>query len=81
MSKKAKIYGEITGEKRINDSIQAREITREIFNFGINQYQIAKIIYLLSLELENVDVLQTVGNAIKPLLEERDDNNSNIITT
>ena len=78
---KAKIYGEIAGEKKLNQSIKAREITQEILNFGVNQYQIAKIIYLLSLELEDNKVLQNIGNTIKPLLEETDDNNSNIITT
>ncbi len=76
-----KIYGEIAGERRTNDSIQAREISQEILNFGVSQFQIAKIIYLLSLELEDRDVLLSVGSAIKPLLEEIDDNNSNIITT
>ena len=80
MSKKAKIYGEIAGEKQLNKAIQAREIVQEILNFGVSQFQLAKIIYLLSLELEDRNVLQQVGSAIKPLLEETDDNNCNIIT-
>ena len=78
---KTKMYGEIAGEKTLNQSIQAREISQEILNFGVSQFQIAKIIYLLSLELEDNNVLREVGSAIKPLLEETDDNNSNIITT
>ena len=81
MNKNTKIYGEIAGEKRTKDSIKAREITQEILNFGVSQFQIAKIIYLLSIELEDREVLQSVSSAIKPLLEEIDDNNSNIITT
>ncbi len=75
------MYGNIAGERQLKDSIKAREITQEILNFGVNQFQIAKIIYLLSMELEDREVLQSVGDAIKPLLEEIDDNNSNIITT
>ena len=81
MSKNVKMYGDIAGERQLKDSIKAREITQEILNFGVNQFQIAKIISLLSLELENREVLQGVCDAIKPLLEESDDNNSNIITT
>tara|TARA_A100001037_G_C14982907_1_gene558927 strand:- start:373 stop:618 length:246 start_codon:yes stop_codon:yes gene_type:complete len=81
MSKNVKMYGDIAGERQLKDSIKAREITQEILNFGVNQFQIAKIISLLSLELENREVLQGVCDAIKPLLEEIDDNNSNIITT
>lgn len=79
--KKGKHYGEIAQEKSVKEAIKAREITQEILNFGVNQYQIAKIIYLLSLELEDRNVLRDIANAIKPLLEESDDNNSNIITT
>ena len=74
------MYGEIAGEKQLNKAIQAREIAQEILNFGVSQFQLAKIIYLLSLELEDRNVLQQVGSAIKPLLEETDDNNCNIIT-
>ena len=81
MNKNTKIYGEIAGERRAKDSIKAREITQEILTFGVSQFQIAKIIYLLSIELEDREVLQSVSSAIKPLLEEIDDNNSNIITT
>ena len=81
MSDNVKFYGEIAGEQQTKDSIKAREITQEVLNFGVSQFQIAKIIFLLSLELENREVLQGVISAIKPLLEEIDDNNSNIITT
>ena len=77
-----KLYGEITGEKRVQESIKAREITQEILKFGVSQYQITKIIYLLALELENRDALEGVAKVVKPLLDEADEaeSSSPIIT-
>jgi hypothetical protein len=77
-----KLYGEITGEKRVQESIKAREITQEILKFGVSQYQITKIIYLLALELENRDALEGVAEVVKPLLDEADEaeSSSPIIT-
>lgn len=79
--KKATHYGEVAEEKSVKEAIKAREITQEILNFGVNQYQIAKIIYLLSLELENREALQGIAEVLKPLLEDNSDKNSSIITT
>ena len=45
---KSKTYGKVEGEESLEEAIKAREITQEIMNFGVSQYQIAKIIYLLS---------------------------------
>jgi hypothetical protein len=78
---KVKHYGEVAEEKSVKEAIRAREITQEILNFGVNQYQIAKIIYLLSLELENREALRGIAEVLKPLLEDNSDKNSSIITT
>lgn len=44
--------------------MECREIVREIKNFGINQRQFLYLIYLLSLELENRDVMLALTKAI-----------------
>ena len=64
-----KLYGTISGEKRVQDSIKAREITQEIIRHGVSQYQITKIIYLLALELEDRETLDGVVEVVKPLLD------------
>ncbi len=79
--KKVKTYGKVKGEESIEEAAKAREIVQEIMNFGVSQYQIAKIIFLLSLELEDRNIITDVSEAIKPLLEENSRNNSNIILT
>jgi len=43
----------VTNEKLAEESTYCREVLHEIFKLGINQRQIAKLIYMLSLELEN----------------------------
>ena len=78
---KAKNYGKVDGEESLEEAVSAREITQEIMNFGVSQYQIAKIIFLLSLELEDRNVSTDVSKAINPLLEHNNRNNSNIILT
>ena len=64
-----KLYGAISGEKRVQESIKAREISQEILKFGVSQYQITKIIYLLALELEDRETLSSVVEVVKPLLD------------
>jgi len=77
-----KRYGKIAGETRLEEAIKSREICTEILKFGVSQYQIAKLIYLLSLELENHTMMKEVASAINPLLnEEKDKNSNNIILT
>jgi hypothetical protein len=76
---KSKIYGSSPEEQKVESAIEARDITHTIIQHGVTQYQIAKIIYLLSLELENRNVLSDIAKAIMPLLNEEDDKNSNII--
>ena len=74
-----KIYGKTEEEEKLENAIEAREISQKIIQHGVLQFQIAKIIYLLSLELEDRNVLSDVSEAIKPLLSEENDKNSNII--
>jgi|TARA_Y100000593_G_C4275662_1_gene319904 hypothetical protein len=74
-----KTYGKIAEETRLEESIKTREIAQEIIKFGVSQYQIAKLIYLLSLELEDMSCTKGVTEAINPLLEEEVNKNSNNI--
>ena len=76
---KNKIYGSTPEEHKLESAIEAREICQTIMQHGVTQYQIAKIIYLLSLELEDRNVLSDVAKAIMPLLNEENNNDSNII--
>ena len=76
----AKKYGQIKEEKRLQESITAREITKTIMDYGISQYQIAKIIYLLSLELENRDMTDVIVSTIKEVLDENTDTDDAVLS-
>jgi len=52
-----KTYGVSESERTVLDSAQCREIVNEILNFGINQLQMLTLIKLLSLELEDRDLM------------------------
>ena len=60
-----RLYGTTESELNAARSQQCREIVREIINFGVTQNQILKIIYLLSLELENRDAMLNISEATK----------------
>ena len=77
-----KLYGDMPEEKKTLESIQAREIVQEILKFGTTQHQVTKIIYLLSLELEDRILLETLSDILRPLLfKDKEKNNSNSIIT
>ena len=49
-------------EKRdFSNRIKAREIVQSIMEYGVSQYQIVYIIKLLSLELEDIQVMQKIN--------------------
>jgi len=52
-------------EASILDSAKCREIINEILDFGVNQPQIITLIKLLSLELENRDLMLKILNSIE----------------
>lgn len=52
-------------EKDLADGVIAREIVQEILKYGVNQFQIEKIINLLALELEDNQKLKDICDAIK----------------
>lgn len=69
-------FGESKEELDIKDKIKAREITQTIIEYGVNQQQIKQIIYLLSLNLENNDLMKSIASIIK---ESNEAPKSNII--
>jgi len=76
----AKKYGQIKEEKRLQESIAAREITKTIMDYGVSQYQIAKIIYLLSLELEDRDTTDVIISTVNKALGETTDADDQVIS-
>ena len=72
----AKTYGKIKQEERLEQAIVAREITKTVMDYGVSQYQIAKIIYLLSLELENREMSDDIVSAVNPALEKESEEES-----
>jgi predicted transcriptional regulator len=60
---------------------KAREITKEILNFGVNEQQKLEIIYELTLNLENNSLLKELVEVIKKFREsinkEEEENNIN----
>jgi len=59
------VYGQLESEKLAKDSQIAREMIKEINQFGINDRQRWLLIYYLSLELENVEEMQAIASYIK----------------
>jgi len=53
-------------EKDLNSIKKVREIHREILNFGIRQKEIMKLIELLSLELEDTEVMKSILSLVRP---------------
>jgi len=74
---KAKQFGKSSEEVIIEDKIKSREIVQSVLQYGVNQNQIEQIIYLFSMELENVDLMKTISTAIK---QSREGTQSSIIT-
>jgi len=52
---------------------QSREIVNEIMNFGVTQFQLMNIIYLLSLELENRDAMLEIAEITKKFLPQNEE--------
>lgn len=60
-------YGQTDAEKVAEENQSCRQIVHEINNFGINERQRLFIIYLLSMELENVEHMQVLSSVVREL--------------
>ncbi len=58
-------YGKSPGEKVAEENLECRQIVREISNYGITQRQQMMLIYLLALELENVEKMKVITTMVK----------------
>ena len=74
-----KKYGETTWESDVMENAKAREIVQEIMNFGVNQNQILRIIYLLSLEMDNREHMLSISNLTKTIMENKEEKSSIIL--
>lgn len=72
-----KQFGTSTEEQEIKDKAKAREIVQTVLDYGVNQTQVTQMIYLLSMELENLDLMKQITNLIT---QSREGTTSNIIT-
>ena len=61
----------------LSDSFVARQIVHEIMNFGINQSQLKRVIHILSLELEDRDLMLILSDIIEKDLGISDDSQEN----
>ena len=61
------VFGESNADKLAKDSQTARQIVKEINEFGVNDRQRWLIIYNLALELEKVEELREVVGLVKEL--------------
>lgn len=63
---KEKIKSLSSKEKiRLTKQAVSREIVQKIKEYGVDQFQISHIIFLLALELENNDVSKSITSIIK----------------
>ena len=60
-------YGQLTSEKLAKENEECRKIVKEVLNIGLTQRQQMFLVYLLSMELENIEYVQTMTNIIKEL--------------
>ena len=66
-----KKYGSTPEESDILAASQCREIVHEILNFGVDQFQLLTIIKLLSLELEEREIMLQLTGVIEDVLEKK----------
>ena len=73
-------YGKSEFEDLAEKTLRCRQIVKEIVGFGVNQYQMLKIIELLAMELDNIDHMKKISilahelNETKLVPDEDDEN-------
>ena len=59
-----KKYGETNTDKWVKEMSRSRDIVAEILNFGVSEEQKIKIIHLLSLELEDRNLMLSIVKSV-----------------
>jgi|TARA_Y100000310_G_scaffold18757_4_gene18417 hypothetical protein len=67
-------YGKTEQEVEVEKTVQCRQIVEEILNFGVDELQKRKIIYLLSLELEDRETMVQISKIINNDRQNKPDN-------
>jgi len=75
-----KKYKSSVKDQQILESVKAREIVHEILNFGVSQNQILTVIKLLSLELEDINMMKSITQIIEDDLSEDISQTTTILT-
>lgn len=60
-------YGQLNSEKLAKENEECRKIVKEILNIGLTQRQQMFLIYLLSMEIENIEFVQVMTGMIKEI--------------
>jgi hypothetical protein len=60
-------FGQLSSEKLAEENEECRKIVREVLNVGLTQRQQMFLIYLLSLELENISHVKDLTDVIKEI--------------
>ena len=59
------LFGKSNADKLAEENLLARQIVKEISEFGISERQRCLIMYYLSLELEDIEKAQTISFFLK----------------
>jgi hypothetical protein len=73
-----KKYGKTESDLITEQKIQCREIVKEILDFGVSEMQKKQIIKLLSLELENINLMKQISSLLKD--EDKKESNKKLLT-
>ena len=68
-----KKYGKTESDIITEQKIQCREIVSEILDFGVSEIQKQQIIKLISLELENTELMRKISHLIDECEEDHTD--------
>ena len=60
-------FGQFSSEKIASENEDCRKIVKEVLNIGLTQRQQMFLIYLLSLELENISHVKDLTDVIKEI--------------
>tara|TARA_A100001515_G_C4552778_1_gene204021 strand:+ start:812 stop:1099 length:288 start_codon:yes stop_codon:yes gene_type:complete len=72
VSKKAE-FGKTQNELDADKMLECRKIVKNLINFGVSEKQKLQLIYLLALEMESRDALETIVSAVKSIKNNKRD--------
>ena len=63
-------YGQMGSEALAEENLVCRQIVREITNFGVSQRQLLMIMYLMAMELDDVQKVQEITAFLREVASE-----------